>query len=311
MSSGDTRPGARPTITPWVILALVVVVGVVGYYILTQPGAPSGTASGSSLNNAPAAQVVLDELDDVSTATLNRVGPSAPNVTSPTALNSSTPLTLDGKPEVLYIGAEYCPYCAAERWAMIVALDKFGSFTGIQYMQSSSTDVYPNTDTFTFQDATYASGYISFVSVEQLDRNSQPLQTATPEETSLMSTYDSGQAIPFIDYANEYAQVGSQYSPSVLVNASWTQIAAQLDNASSAYAQNIDGAANRIISAICKIDGGLPSSVCSQPLATALSYIVGPFSSGLQLPVSEAALRGEPSSARAVWPAPSRLTDRV
>ena len=31
-------------------------------------------------------------------------------------------MTLDGKsPAMLYYGAEYCPYCAAERWAMAVA----------------------------------------------------------------------------------------------------------------------------------------------------------------------------------------------
>ncbi len=30
-------------------------------------------------------------------------------------------LTSGGKPQIVYMGAEYCPYCAAERWAMVVA----------------------------------------------------------------------------------------------------------------------------------------------------------------------------------------------
>src|SRR4029077_5547093 len=35
---------------------------------------------------------------------------------------SGSPLTgPNGHPEVFYMGAEYCPYCAAERWPMIVA----------------------------------------------------------------------------------------------------------------------------------------------------------------------------------------------
>ncbi|MGH3271347.1 MAG: DUF929 family protein, partial [Trebonia sp.] len=34
---------------------------------------------------------------------------------------SGKALTSGGKPEVLYVGAEYCPYCGAQRWAMIVS----------------------------------------------------------------------------------------------------------------------------------------------------------------------------------------------
>src|SRR5215471_17073708 len=40
---------------------------------------------------------------------------------------SGAPLTSGGKPEMLYIGAEYCPYCAAMRWSMAVALSRFGT----------------------------------------------------------------------------------------------------------------------------------------------------------------------------------------
>ena len=52
-------------------------------------------------------------------------------------------LTSGGKPEMLYIGAEWCPYCAAERWAMAVALERFGSFSPLRGVYSSSADVYP------------------------------------------------------------------------------------------------------------------------------------------------------------------------
>ena len=27
-----------------------------------------------------------------------------------------------GKPEIVFVGAEYCPYCAAERWPIVMAL---------------------------------------------------------------------------------------------------------------------------------------------------------------------------------------------
>ncbi|MGH3290263.1 MAG: DUF929 family protein, partial [Trebonia sp.] len=49
---------------------------------------------------------------------------------------SGPPLTRGGKPEVLYVGAEYCPYCAMENWPLIVALSRFGQFTGLTTSRS-------------------------------------------------------------------------------------------------------------------------------------------------------------------------------
>ena len=295
----------------WIIPILVVVTGVVGYYIFTQ----SGTVGGASpLIGQPVSATVLNDLSGVSMSTLNQVG-KAPGVNSPTSISGASSLTLNGKPEILYMGAEYCPYCAAERWSMIVALDKFGNFTGIQYMQSTSTDVYPNSPTFTFVGATYTSNYVTFVTVEQADRNDQPLQTATTQETSLLSTYDSGGTIPFVDIGNAYQITSSQFVPSALrvgnsatgAPYNWTQIASQLNNASSIPAINVDGAANRLISAICKIDGGAPTSVCSQGAAQTLSYTRTPPSGGSQPLVSDAILRGQAPSVAASRFAPTRL----
>ena len=44
-----------------------------------------------------------------------------------------SPLSSGGKPEVLYVGTEFCPYCAAESWSLIVALSRFGQFSGLQH----------------------------------------------------------------------------------------------------------------------------------------------------------------------------------
>jgi len=315
MSRKARRGDRKRSNAIWIVPILVVVTGVVGYYLFTQ----SGTVGGSSpLNNQQVSATVLNELSGVSISTLNQVG-KASGVNSPTAISGASSLTLNGKPEVLYMGAEYCPYCAAERWSMIVALDKFGNFTGIQYMQSTSTDIYPNTPTFTFVGATYTSNYVTFVTVEQTDRNDQPLQTATTQETSLLTTYDSGGTIPFVDIGNSYAITSAQYIPSALrvgntatgAPYNWTQIASQLNNASSIPAINIDGAANRLISAICKVDGGAPTSVCSQTAAQTLSYTRTSPSGGSQLLVSEAILRGQAPSVPAFRFAPTRFPDWV
>ena len=54
------------------------------------------------------------------------IGASSPQALKPV---TGPALTSGGKPEMLYIGAEWCPYCAAERWAMAVALRRFGTFS--------------------------------------------------------------------------------------------------------------------------------------------------------------------------------------
>jgi Domain of unknown function (DUF929) len=302
MSRKGRRTGAKRSYTPWIILGLVAVTAVIGYYIFTS----SGAGVSSPLLGQQVSPTILGQLSGVSLNTLDLVGSNQPSVqpTKPTA--NTTPLLLNGKPEVLYMGAEYCPYCAVERWAMIVALDKFGNFTGLEYMQSSSTDVYPNTPTFTFKDASYTSSYIAFVSVEQTDRNQNPLQTATADQTALLTQYDTSGSIPFVDFANLYAITGAQFLPTAFANSNWTQIASQLDNANSPFALNIDGAANHLISAICKIDGGTPASVCSLSFAQTVSYIRSLPSGGSQLLVTDAVLGGTSSSAEAARFAPNR-----
>ena len=71
-------------------------------------------------------------------------------------------LTSDGKPRIVYLGAEYCPYCATERWAMVNALSRFGTFKNLKITTSSATDVDANTPTFSFYGSTFTSPYIKF-----------------------------------------------------------------------------------------------------------------------------------------------------
>src|ERR1700722_14197678 len=92
-------------------------------------------------------------------------------------------LTSGGKPEIVYVGAEYCPYCAAERWALTAALSRFGTFSNLHYIHSSSTDVYPSTPTLTFYKSTYTSKYVDFQPVEiQGTTEGKALQTPTAEQ---------------------------------------------------------------------------------------------------------------------------------
>ncbi len=179
-------------------------------------------------------------------------------------------LTSGGKPEMLYIGAEWCPYCAAERWAMAVALKRFGTFTPLKGVHSSATDVYPNTATLTFYQSTYTSKYLVFTPVENQDVNKDTLVTPTAAQQALWTKYaPPGNGYPFIDIGNRFL-AGVTYSPQVLQGLSWEQISTDLHNPSSAVAKGANGSANLFTAAICKITNNQPASVCTAPPVSAL-----------------------------------------
>jgi len=261
------------------VIAIVIVLIVVKSF----GNSPSG-GSGSSATAASAAttSTVLSDVSSVPASTLNSVGAGS-GVAKLIATSKQPLLQSGGKPEILYIGAEYCPYCAAERWALAVALSRFGTFSNVKLIHSSGSDIYSNTATLSFYKSTYTSKYVTFVPVEWfgLKDNGVQLQKRTPEQAALMNRYDNAPYVPsseagsypFIDIGNQYVDVGAQYLPSDLgspenVDASdhsltWTQIANDLKDPSSAVAQSIDGAANSITAAICKIAKNAPASVCN------------------------------------------------
>lgn len=176
---------------------------------------------------------------------------------------NSVPLTYNGKPELLYVGADFCPYCAATRWPLILALMRFGNLTGIRYMQSSATDVYPNTPTFTFYpNYSYTSSYIVFRAFETETRTSQPLQQLDNQSEAIYYKY--GNAIPFIDYGNRTIQDGSVLLPTAYAGQSWPAITSELAKPNSDTAQTVIGAANLYTAEICAMVNNT-APVCSQP----------------------------------------------
>jgi thiol-disulfide isomerase/thioredoxin len=183
-----------------------------------------------------------------------------------------SPLVQDSKPVMLYMGAEYCPYCAATRWAMVIALMRFGDLSGLKYMTSSATDYSASTPTFTFANSSYSSRYITFISVELENNTGAPLQTPAKWENTSLYKYDpptatcpSGGCIPFIDFGNKTVQLGADYSPILIQHYTWAQIIGMLNDTSSPVSQSIIGGADVFTAQICAIDNFTPSSVCSAP----------------------------------------------
>jgi hypothetical protein len=259
--------------------AVAVVVVVVVVFVVFAANKKSNSPAKASANGptGTALASVVKNTTSVPASTLAKVGPGSVT-TPPSSLSNGTPLTSGGKPEMLYIGAEYCPYCAFERWGMIVALSRFGTFKGLSTTHSSSTDQFPNTPTWTFYKSSYTSKYVAFSSVEettnQLASNGQgyePLQTPTSAQQALLAKFDAPPyvpsadkgAIPFVYIGGKYLINGASVTPSVLQGKTWSQIASSLKDPDNAVAKAIDGSANFITAAICKTTNNQPSNVCT------------------------------------------------
>ena len=119
---------------------------------------------------------------------------------------------------MLFVGAEFCPFCAAERWPLIVALARFGHFTTLHNMQSAQLSVFPGIQTFSFVGTAYTSRYVTFTGVElysdSIDADGAFTRIATltavaggPGQTATApGTGPGGRtgAFPFVDIGNRW-----------------------------------------------------------------------------------------------------------
>jgi hypothetical protein len=239
------------------VLAVLAVVAALVAVKLT--ATPAAAAAGSE---SPAPAGVARQVTTVPAAVLGRAS-AGPAVTPLQAARAPGPvLAIGGKPAIVFIGEESCPFCAAERWPLVVALSHFGTWSHLGSTRSSATDVFPGTATLSFRTATYHSTQLTLRTTELATSAGRPLQPQTPLDTRLIGAYDvppyvnsasqSG-SVPFLDIGNRDILAGAQYSPQVLAGLSAAQIASQLRNPSSPVAQAIDGSAKVIIAAISQM----------------------------------------------------------
>ena len=281
--TAPTKAGGRSTSTmlTWGAIGLVVVIVAV-LIIVKITG--NGTSSKSGQGAQPAPASIVQAVTHIPQSVYDTVGvnSSATPVTPPTKLSGQPQLVLTSSngsklPGVFYFGAEYCPYCAAERWPMTAALSRFGSFSGLEITTSSATDVYPNTPTFSFAKASLSNPLFIFKAVERYSNipdgsgSYTILQTPTQAEAALVNKYDSptyipggsSGSIPFIDVANQFVGQGASYSPAILSGLTRAQIASGLSDATNPATQAIVATANYWTAAICNVTGGKPGNVCS------------------------------------------------
>ncbi len=253
--------------SPWlliggIVLAIAMIVGI--FVFVSNQASSNGSAK-------PANASVLNAVNKVDPSVFEAV--STGGLKNPiTAAPGSAAKLLGptGKPEFFYEGAEYCPYCAAQRWSVATALARFGKFTKLSETTSTSNDAYPNTATLSFYGSAYSSSYIDFVSVEETTNQSDgkggyvTLQTPTADELQIITKYNTSSSIPFISIANQYLDQGPAFTPDVLTGLSQQDIASKLSDPNSTVAKSVLGGANYLTASICAVTNNQPTSVCTQ-----------------------------------------------
>jgi Domain of unknown function (DUF929) len=269
----EPQPLSRTARFAWgaVIVILIGVVTLV-IYAFTVP------STRSVINPAPTPPSVADALAHVSPSTFDTVGTQVTArptpLTVPTILAGQPRLELGGQPEVLFVGADFCPFCAAERWPLIVALSRFGHFSGLHDTQSAGSSVFSSIQTFSFQDARFASPYLSFVGVElysdELNPDGTYARTAhlTPQQAALVDRYGaatnrSTTPIPFLDIADRMVATTSAFSPGLLTRQSQSDLVSSLEMPNHAAGQAMLIAANQLTVGLCLATEQRPTNVCA------------------------------------------------
>lgn len=180
---------------------------------------------------------------------------------------SSRPLLDGGRPVVFFMGGQFCPFCAADRWSFVKATSRFGTWTGLRSLHSKEgTDGFASLPTYDLTQAAFQSDLLSIRVREVADVNGNPLQSLQPDEQQLVNQYDPGGAIPFTVVGGSMGEykVDLAYSPGLIQGISFDSLRAAVDgDAKTPAAEAINGSADALTALICKLTGGGPDSVCS------------------------------------------------
>jgi hypothetical protein len=249
--------------------SVVLVLVLVAVLVLTKLSGGGNPSTAASVTSPPAGTpvpaAISGKLASIPLSTLV-AAPTSGLVTSPQAI-SDPELSAAGKPDLLYIGAEFCPICATERWPMYVALSKFGTFSpqpGRIHSAVRDGDI----ETLTFYKTTYSSPYLTFTPVETTTNEPDgnyyvTLQTPTAAQQKLWVAHTS-QSFPWLDFGGKAELTSAQYDPAQLEGVSFDDIASDVGNNSTAVGADIDASANVLIQTICStLTANKPAAVCS------------------------------------------------
>lgn len=292
-SADQVAPPPSPTwriptaLVTWAFVGLILLIVV----LLLVLKVTRGSTTVQAPPVAPADSSVVRQTANVPASAFDAAAAPDPRGPTPTLLSGQPALVADGRPEIVYVGGEFCPYCAAENWALVVALGRFGTFSDLGATSSSKFEVFGGAPTFSFAGSRYRSRYVTFSPVEEYgDRPSTHAPAGFPVieklpsfEGDLLKRYDSSSfssepgTLPFVDVDNRLLVVGAEvgFSPGVLQGASLAKIAGELSDPTTSVSQDILGAANEITAAICSATNQNPKRICESSGVTAAAARLG------------------------------------
>ena len=246
-----------------VVLVAVIVVALV---LVKVAGGGSDAAGTSPKAGTPVPAAQVAKLTSVPQTTLASA-PTNVLVVSPQKINDPA-LVSDGKPELLFIGAEFCPICAAERWPMYVALSKFGTFSPPPGKIHSAVrdgdladadllrdDVHqPVSDLHLGGDHDQPTRWRLLRAPRDADRGPAEALVGAHQRTPSRSWTSGGSRI----------LTSAQYNPGDLSGVSFDNIVSDIGDNSTVVGADVDAAANVLIKTICSsLTGNKPADVCS------------------------------------------------
>ncbi len=279
----QARQAAQRRNRHYAIAAVVVVVAIVA--LVVGIGVSSSGSSGPPRQPISAADQT--QLENIPVATLVAATTKGISLQYATTAAGGT-LTSAGKPELLFVGAEFCPICAAQRWPMTIALMKFGTFTNLQTTHSAKAD--GNAGTLSYYGSTYSSPYLTF-NANELYTN-QPsgsyyktLDKLTPAETAVWTANQpSSQTFPFIDFAGKATLQTAQYNPETIYNMSFSDILSSVGSNDNTVGASIDASSAVFIKYLCGMTNDQPQNVCAA--VANVNAPIQPSNSGTTTPAS-------------------------
>lgn len=251
------------------LIGVVVVVIVALVLVKVAGGGSSGTL------RSPLPATASAKLDNVQLPVLTAAASKVPDLqpaTPATGGASSAPggpgASLGGaKPEILYIGAEFCPICATERWPLYIALSHFGTFSNVSKSHSAVQD--GNIPTLSFYGSTYTSNYLKFTPVETY--TNQPsgnyyskLETPTANQQAIWTAAQgSNLTFPFIDMGGKLQLTTSQFPSNILEGKSFNDVLNAVGDNSNTVGADIDASAAVLTKYFCGLTKNAPANVCS------------------------------------------------
>ena len=257
---------------------IIVAIALLGTLVLVRDNFnPPSSPTTETFNAAPSS--LVNTVSSVPQSVYDTVGVSSPaNPVTPlraTTRGGNAPLwlaTVNGgapEPVVFFYGAEFAPYAAAERWPLVLALSRFGTFDRLGLVQSTTTAAFPNVSTFTFYNSYYTSRYVILEPIERYSAldptGAKYLNLQTPDarqSTAVADLASSPTTFPLLDVSSRWVLNGSSFTPGVLMGLSQDEIAGDLSSPLSPLTEAVVSAANEITATICSVDGQKPGNVC-------------------------------------------------